>query len=64
MQHDDADYEGRIQRTIEQFRACQGDYRPIHEALERKRPAWWEANGDSLRLSPAIGTYLPLALRQ
>jgi len=50
MQHDDADYEGRIQRTIEQFRACQGDYRPIHEALERKRQAWWKTNRNSLQL--------------
>ena len=50
MNHEDASYEQRIQRTIEQLRACRGDYRLIHEELDRKRRAWWEANRDTLRL--------------
>lgn len=41
----------RITRTAEQLRACAGNYRPIHQELERKRQAWWEANRDTLRLS-------------
>ena len=45
------DQERRVQRTIEQLRACQGDYLSIHEELEHKRLAWWEANGDRLQLS-------------
>jgi len=51
MRIEDASYEQRIQRTSGQLRACGGDYRPIHEDLERKRQAWWEANRDALRLS-------------
>ena len=41
----------RIQRTVEQLRASRGDYRPIHEELDRKRQAWREANRETLRLS-------------
>jgi tRNA(adenine34) deaminase len=51
MQHDDEGYEQRIQRTAGQLRACNGDYGRIHEELERKRQAWWEANHATLRLS-------------
>jgi len=54
MQHDDAGYEQRIQRTVEQLRACRGDYRLIHEELDRKRQAWWEANRDALRLEGSL----------
>jgi tRNA(adenine34) deaminase len=50
MQHDDAGYEERIRRAAGKLTACRGDYRPIHEEFERKRQAWWEANGDSLQL--------------
>jgi hypothetical protein len=51
MQHDHSDHEQRIQRTVEQLRACRGDYRLIHEELDRKRRAWWDANWHALRLS-------------
>ena len=54
MQHDDAGYEQRIQRTVEQLRACRGDYRLIQEELDRKRQAWWEANRDALRLEGSL----------
>jgi tRNA(adenine34) deaminase len=50
MRNEDATYEARIERTMGQLRACGGDHRPIHEELERKRQAWWEANRDALRL--------------
>ncbi len=45
------DQERRVLRTIEQLRACQGDYQSIHTELEQKRLAWWEANRGQLRLS-------------
>jgi hypothetical protein len=51
MKHDDLGHEERIKRTAAQLRACRGDYRPIHEELDRRRQAWWEANRDTLRLS-------------
>ena len=51
MRNEDAGYEARIERTMGQLRACRGDYRPIHESLDRKRQAWWETNRDALRLS-------------
>jgi tRNA(adenine34) deaminase len=51
MQQKSAGQEERIQRTMGQLRACGGDYGRIHEELERKRQAWWEANRDTLRLS-------------
>jgi hypothetical protein len=51
MKRDDLGYEARIQRTAAQLRACAGDYRQIHEELERKRQAWWEANKDALGLN-------------
>ena len=51
MKRGDLGYEERIQRIADQLRACRGDYGSIHEELDRKRQAWWEANGDTLRLS-------------
>jgi tRNA(adenine34) deaminase len=42
--------EGRVRRQVEQLRACAGDYRSLHEALLRKRLAWWEANRQGLDL--------------
>jgi tRNA(adenine34) deaminase len=51
MQHDHTRFEARIQRTAGQLRACRGDYRLIHEALDRKRQDWWEANRAVLKLS-------------
>lgn len=54
MQRDDLGYEERIQRTIVQLRGCAGSYRLIHEELDRKREAWWEANKDTLRLSGSL----------
>ena len=51
MRNEDAGYEARIERTKAQLRACEGNYRLVHEALDRKRQAWWEANRDALRLS-------------
>jgi tRNA(adenine34) deaminase len=51
MQQSDTDSETRIQRTAGQLRACGGDYGRIHEVLDRKRQAWWEANKDALRLT-------------
>jgi tRNA(adenine34) deaminase len=50
MQYDD-NHEERIQRTCRQLTACRGDYRGIHEALDRKRQAWWEENKETLQLS-------------
>jgi len=44
------DQERRVLRTIEQLRACAGDYSSIHQELERKRLAWWEANRERLQL--------------
>jgi hypothetical protein len=54
MQHDSSDHEQRILRTVGQLRACRGDYRLIHEELDRKRQAWWEANRDTLRLEGSL----------
>jgi tRNA(adenine34) deaminase len=51
MRIEDASYEARIERTMGQLRACEGDYRLVHEELERRRQAWWEANRDALGLS-------------
>ena len=51
MKNEDVRYEERIQRTAAHLRACGGDYRRIHEDLERQRQAWWEANKDTLLLS-------------
>ena len=51
MKRGDLGYEERIQRIAGQLRACRGDYGSIHEELDRKRQAWWEANKDTLRLS-------------
>ena len=48
------DQERRVQRTIEQLRACDGDYASIHQELERKRLAWWEANHERLQLSGSV----------
>jgi tRNA(adenine34) deaminase len=50
MANEDAGHEARVERTMRQLRACGGDYRLIHEELDRKRQAWWEANRDTLRL--------------
>jgi hypothetical protein len=50
MQHNDAGYEERIEKTTGQLRACGSDYRRIHEELDRRRQAWWEENRDTLRL--------------
>ncbi len=47
--------EQRIARQVEQLRACAGNYTRLHEALLRKRLAWWEANGRNL----ALGGPLP-----
>jgi tRNA(adenine34) deaminase len=54
MKRDDLGYEARIQRTAAQLRACAGDYRRIHEELDLKRQAWWEANGTALRLEGSL----------
>ena len=51
MERDQADREARVERTVGQLLACGGDYGRIHEALELKRQAWWEANKDTFRLS-------------
>lgn len=48
------DQERRVQRTVEQLRACDGDYASIHEELERKRLAWCEANRERLKLSGSL----------
>jgi len=50
-----AEDQGRqVHRTIEQLRVCAGDYASIHEELERKRLAWWEANRGRLKLSGSL----------
>jgi len=54
MQQGQMSLEERIQRTAGQLRACRGDYRLIHEALDRKRQDWWETEGTSLKLSGAL----------
>jgi tRNA(adenine34) deaminase len=51
VQHEDQGYEDRIEKAAGELLACGGDYGRIHEALDRKRQAWWEANRDTLRLS-------------
>jgi tRNA(adenine34) deaminase len=51
MGNEDASCEARIERAMGQLRACGGDYSLIHQALDRKRQAWWEANRGALRLS-------------
>jgi len=48
------DRERRVQRTIEQLQACNGDYASIHEELERKWLAWWDAKGERLQLSGSL----------
>ena len=48
------DQERRVLRTMEQLRACGGDYRSIHAGLEQKRLAWWEANHGKPRLSGSL----------
>jgi len=50
MQQGDLSCEQRIQRTVAQLLACRGDYKAIHEELDRKRQAWWEENRDTLQL--------------
>jgi tRNA(adenine34) deaminase len=51
MQQGQMSFEQRIQRTAGQLRECRGDYRLIHETLDRKRQDWWEANRAELQLS-------------
>ena len=48
------DQERRALRTMEQLRACGGDYRRIGASIEQKRLAWWEANHGKLRLSGSL----------
>jgi tRNA(adenine34) deaminase len=50
MPGNELSYERRVEGTVEQLRACAGDYRRIHEELDRKRQAWWEAKGATLHL--------------
>jgi tRNA(adenine34) deaminase len=51
MEQGDVDHEARIERAIRQLRACRGDYRGVHEELDRRRQAWWEETRESLELS-------------
>jgi tRNA(adenine34) deaminase len=54
MKRDDWGCEERIQKTAERLCACRGDYTLIHQELDRKRQAWWEANRDALRLEGSL----------
>ena len=54
MQHDAAGYDERIQSTAAQLREWRGDYRRIHEELDRIRQAWWEENKAALQLSGSL----------
>lgn len=49
-----ASCEERIQASIAQLRASNGDYSQIHAEQAAKRLAWWDTNKDRLSLSGTL----------
>ncbi len=46
--------EKRVAAKMSQLAACHGDYGRLHEELDKKRQAWWEAKGGSMALNGTL----------